>query len=68
MNLYNTSAVGHCHFELVTVDVNGLAACRKVAKGLHHQPANSIDLFIAEMGTKGVVKVLNRGQRTNGQV
>ena len=66
MNLYNTAAVGHCHFELVTVNVNGLTARGEVAKGLHHQPANGIDLFIAEVGPEGVVEVLNGGQRPHG--
>ena len=66
MNLYNTAAVGHCHFELVTIDVNGFTARRKVAKGLHHQPANGIDLFITEVSAESVVEVLNRGQRAHG--
>ncbi len=62
MNLYNTSAVGHRHFELVTIDVNGSAAGRKMTKGLHHQPTNGIHLFIAEVGAEGVVEILNEAR------
>ena len=59
MNLNDTAAVRHCHFELVTVDVDGLAACRQMTKGLHHQPADGIDFFIAEVGAEGFVEILD---------
>ena len=63
MDLNNTSAVSHCDLELVTINVNRLAAGREMTKGLHHQSADGIDLFIAEVGAVGFIEIFNRCQR-----
>lgn len=52
MNLNNTPTVGHRHFELVTVDVDGFATRRKMPKRLHHQTTDSVDFFIAKVGAE----------------
>nr|VUD34431.1 Uncharacterised protein [Raoultella sp. NCTC 9187] len=65
MYLDNTSAISHCDLELVTINVDRLAASRQMAKGLHHQSANGINFFIAEVGAVGFVEVFNRGQRAD---
>lgn len=36
-----------------------------MAERLHHQPADGIDLFIAEVGAESVIEVFNRRQRAN---
>ena len=66
MNLNNASAVGHRHLKLVAVYLNGLTARWQVAEGLHHQTADGIYFFIAEVGAKGIVKIFDRRQRTHG--
>lgn len=68
MNLNNTTAVGHCHFELVTINVDSLSARGQMTKGLHDQPADGIYFFVAKMGTESVVEVFNRRQSANGPV
>lgn len=65
MNLNNTTAVGHCHFELVTINVDSLPARGKMPKGLHDQPADGVDFFIAEMSAESFVEVFNRRQCAN---
>lgn len=37
-----------------------------MTKGLHDQTANGIDFFVAKVGAKGFVEVLNWRQRANG--
>ena len=59
MYLNNTSAVGHCDLELVTINVDRLAAGGQMAKGLHHQTTDGINLFIAEVGAEGFVEVFD---------
>lgn len=36
-----------------------------MAERLHHQPADGINFFIAEVGAESVVEVFNRRQRAN---
>lgn len=67
MNLNNTTAVGHGHFELVTIDINGFTPCGQVTKRLHHQTPNGIDLFVAKAGAEGIIEVFDRRERANGQ-
>ena len=57
MHLNDTTAICHCHLELVTINVDRFAAGRQMAEGLHHQPANGIHFFIAEVRVEGVVEV-----------
>lgn len=59
MYLNNTSAVSHCDLELVTINVDRLAAGRQMTKRLHHQAANGVDLFIAEVGAVRFVEVFD---------
>lgn len=68
MNLNNTPTIGHRHFELVTVDVDGFATCRKMPKCLHHQTTDSVDFFIAKVGAERFVEVFNGSQCAHGPV
>lgn len=65
MNLNNTAAVGHCHFKLVTINVDSFPTRGQMTKGLHDQPANGIDFFVAKVGPESFVEVFNRCQRAN---
>lgn len=66
MNLNNTPTVGHRHFELVTVDVDGFATRREMPKRLHHQTTDGVDLFIAKVSAKRFVEIFNGSQCAHG--
>lgn len=68
MNLNNTPTVGHRHFELVTVDVDGFATRRKMPKRLHHQTTDSVDFFIAKVGAERFVEVFTEASARTVQV
>src|SRR5690606_1772304 len=65
MNLNNTAAVCHRHFELITIDLNGFTAGGKMAERLHDQATDGIHFFIAEAGAKGLVKIFDGRQRSH---
>lgn len=65
VNLNNTTAVGHGHFELVTIDINSFTTRRQVTKRLHHQTTDGIDLFVTKAGAEGFIEVFDRRERAN---
>ena len=66
MDLNNAAAVCHRHFKLVAIDLNTFTTRWQMAEALHHQTADGIHLFVAEMGIEDLVKVFDRCQCPNG--
>ncbi len=50
------------HLEQVAVQLDLLALLGQVAEGVHHQTADRIHLFIAELGAEEVVEILDLGE------
>ena len=67
LQLQQPAAIGMDHLEGKSGQRHGLAFFGQVAKGVHHQTADGIDLLIAELGVEVVVELFDGSQTMDGE-